>query len=305
MRLYDDLTKSGSSKRIAIILAVAAMLPGVLTAIIMVQDGADQISDYISVSRANNLHSQLSKAPGGLAWDYLQGGEYSTIKVEWASFDRHTLDNRNAPFSSFESLIFTHCNKSSISYTFVGTIPTSLHLQVYTEDDLNRICDVTFKNTSSNDVAIVHMIFLAGSFSDPSAVGISFTADRIALFGDTLGDTYLQVAIAHEMGHLLGLVAPLGLNSPYTPSNATAHYDSADPPHCITNPCLMRPVVSSNDQICRFCDADLREIANSSAPYAISIYHPTVRYGLIMTGLTLTAILAISSAILIRKGKQE
>ena len=137
----------------------------------------------------------------------------------------------NAPFSSFVSLVSAQCVKNSISYTSVGTLDASLQKQVFSETDLNDICNREFKNTSGNGVAIVHMLFLSGSFTDPTAVGISFAADRLAIFGDTLSDVYFRVAIAHEMGHLLGLVAPLGLDSPYTPSNASAHYDYADPPH--------------------------------------------------------------------------
>ena len=277
------------------------MLPGVFTALVVVQDGSGQLSYFISTSNADSIHSQLSQAPGGLAWDYLRGDVYPVLKVEWTAFDRHILDSRNAPFSSFESLIFSHCNKSSISYTFVGTIDASLEQRTYSETDLDSICSTVFKNTSSNGVAIVHIAFMTGSFSDPSAVGISFKADRFAIFGDTLINLYLRVAIAHEMGHLLGLVAPLGLDSIYTPRNATAHYDFADPPHCTSDPCLMRPIVSSHDGLCSFCDADLREIRNTTAPYVVGAAQPTIRLGLIAIGLTVTSVLAVSAFILFRR----
>ncbi|MGD0818421.1 MAG: hypothetical protein ABR986_08520 [Methanomassiliicoccales archaeon] len=286
---------------IAIMLAVATMLPGVFTALVVVQDGGAQLSYYVSTNHASSIHSQLSQAPGGFAWDYLRGDEYSALKVEWTAFDRHILDTRDLPFSSFESLILSYCTKSSISYTFVGTIAASLQRQIYSEADLNSICSATFKNTTSDGIAIVHIIFLSGSFTDPAAVGISFAADRFAIFGVTLSDIYMRVAIAHEMGHLLGLVAPLGLSSPYTPTNATAHYDSADPPHCTSNPCLMRPIVSSYDRPCSFCTADMEEIKNSTAPYTVSTIQPTVRWNLIAGGVIITSILAISAVIFYRR----
>lgn len=212
-----------------------------------------------------------------------------------------SLDSRIAPFNSFESLIFSNCDKSSISYTFVGTIDASLRQQIYSEPDLNSLFSTVFKNTSSNGVAIVHVAFLTGSFSDQSAVGISFSADRFAVFSDSLIDRYLRVTIAHEMGHLLGLVAPLGPNSMYTPSNATVHYDYADPPHCTSDPCLMRPVVSSYDTTCSFCNADMLELKNSTAPYAFDQTQPTIRTGLIIVGTIITSILAIPAIILYRR----
>jgi hypothetical protein len=269
--------------------------------LILVQDGSAELSYFISTTHANNIHSQLSGVPGGFAWDYLRGDEYSVLKVEWAAFDRHTLDGRNAPFSSFATLISAHCEKSSITYTFVGTLDASLQKRVYSEADLNNICDQQFKNSSSNGVAIVHIMFLSGSFTTPTAVGISFAADRMAIFGDTLTDTYLRVAIAHEMGHLLGLVAPLGLDSPYTPANASAHYDSTDPPHCTINPCLMNPTVSSYDKTCGYCNADMQEIKNSTAPYAVNGVQPAVRTGLIAVGTVLTIALILPSVVLLRK----
>jgi hypothetical protein len=257
----------------------------------MVQDGTSELSYFIASGKATSLHDQLSQAPGGLAWDYLKGNEYPTLKVEWASDDRHILDTRTAPFSSLETLIYGHTEKSSISYTYVGTIAPSLQKQVYTEADLNDICATVFKNTSSNGVAIIHLIFITGSFTQRDAVGISFAADRIAIFGDTLSDTFLRVALAHETGHLLGLVAPLGLDSPYTPANASAHYDAANPPHCTSSSCLMRPTVSSNDNPCRFCSADMREIQNTTAPYTEN-GPPTVRIGFILVGAAIAVTLA-------------
>jgi hypothetical protein len=294
-------TNGNTIKIIAISLAVAAMLPGVFTALVVIQDGGEELSYFISSSNASSLHSQLAQAPGGFAWDYLRGDEFPVLKVEWTAFNRNILDSRTAPFSSFESLIFSNCDKSSISYTFVGTIDASLRKQTYSEADLNSMFSTVFKNTSSNGVAIVHVAFLTGSFSDPAAVGISFSANRFAIFSDSLINRYLQVAIAHEMGHLLGLVAPLGPTSTYTPTNATAHYDYADPPHCTSNPCLMRPVVSTNDKTCSFCNADMLELRNSTAPYAFSQTQPTIRTGLILVGAIITSILAISAVILYRR----
>jgi hypothetical protein len=283
------------------VLAVAALIPGAYTALLVVQDGGGELTYYFGSNNANLIHSQLAQLPGGLAWDYLRGDQYTALKVEWAAFNPHILDSRNVPFSSFESLIFTHCDKSSISYTFVGIINASLQRQVYSEADLNSISSSVFKNSTSNGVAIVHAVFLSGSFSDPAAVGISYAADQFAIFGDSLGDPFLRVAIAHEMGHLLGLVAPLGLDSPYTPANASVHYNFADPPHCTSNPCLMRPTVSSYDQTCRFCTADMLEIKNTTAPYAFSGQQPNVRVGQIVVGAAITSLLLASALILYRQ----
>lgn len=282
-------------------LAVAAMMPGVFTAVVAIQDASTELSYFISSSRAISIHSQLSQAPGGFAWDYLRGDEYSSIKVEWTSFDRHVLDSRTLPFSSLESLIVGHCEKSSISYQFVGTIDSSFQRQAYSEANLNSIFSATFKNSSSNGVAIVHMAFLDGTYSDPAAVGLSFAADRIAIFGNTLSDSFLRVAVAHEMGHLLGLVASLGLGSPYSADNASSHDDASNPPHCIINPCLMRPTVSSHDDTCSYCAVDMLEIRNTTAPYTVTIGHPAVRADIILGGVLLTTILAVSALVVYRK----
>ncbi len=283
-------------------IAVVAMLPGVFTSVVAIQDASTELSYFISTSSASSIHSQLSQAPGGFAWDYLRGDEYSSIKVEWTSFDRHILDSRILPFSGFESLIFGHCEKSSISYLFVGTIDSSFQRQAYSEADLNSIFSAAFKNSSSDGVAVVHMAFLDGTFSDPAAVGLSFAADRIAIFGYTLSDSFLRVAVAHEMGHLLGLVAPLGLSSPYSAANASSHNDPSSPMHCKINPCLMRPTVSSYDETCSYCAADMLEIRNMTAPYTVTVEHPAVRSGIILGGAILTAIMAVSALVIYRKG---
>lgn len=282
-------------------LVVAALFPGAFTSLLVVQDGGGELNYFFGSNNANQIHSQLAQLPGGLAWDYLRGDQYPALKVEWTAFDRHILDPRNVPFSSFESLISAHCDKSSISYTFVGTINVSLQKRVYSEADLNSISSSVFRNTTSNGVAIVHVLFLTGSFSDPSAVGISYAGDQFAIFGDTLSDPFLRVAIAHEMGHLMGLVAPLGLDSPYTPANASVHYNFADPPHCTSNPCLMRPTVSSYDRTCVFCTADLQEIKNTTAPYFFSDQKPNVRVGQIAVGGVVTLVLLASALILYRQ----
>jgi hypothetical protein len=274
------------------------MVPGVYTALIVVQDGGGELTYFLSTSRASSIRAQLSHSPGGFAWDYVKGDEYSSLKVEWTAFDRYILDARGMPFSNFESLIFDHSSKSSISYTFVGTIDSSLQSQTYSVSDLNNICAQEFKNTSSNGIAVVHLVFLTGSFIDPSAVGISFAADRFAIFGDTLSNSFLREAVAHEMGHLIGLVAPLGLNSSYTPANASSHYDSADPPHCTSDPCLMNPFVSSYAIPCSFCSMDLQEIKNSTAPYYVRSHAPEFRSGLIAIGTILTVVFATTASIL-------
>ena len=67
----------------------------------------------------------------------------------------------------------------------------------------------------------------------------------------------------------------------------------------------MRPTVSSYDKTCSYCNADMQEIKNSTAPYAKTGSPPTIRYALIAIGAIVTLILVMMATHLYRKNEYD
>ncbi len=86
--------------------------------------------------------------------------------------------------------------------------------QVHDADAIRRLAD-TQGEPDGTDVAVVHLFYLSGRFSDEGALGVAVRADTAAVFPDEIASATSPFAsaarieravVTHELGHLLGLV---------------------------------------------------------------------------------------------------
>jgi hypothetical protein len=86
----------------------------------------------------------------------------------------------------------------------------------WTAAAINGMVDEMGRTDHEADLAVVHVLFLRGSFEDGASVlGVATRADTLAIFVDRVADAstalvgrgQIESAVAvHELGHLLGLV---------------------------------------------------------------------------------------------------
>lgn len=86
----------------------------------------------------------------------------------------------------------------------------------WTADDINGAVEALSHTRHESDTAVVHILFLRGSFErDPQVLGVATRADTVAVFPDRVDDAstalvgrgQIEAAVAvHELGHILGLV---------------------------------------------------------------------------------------------------
>lgn len=97
-----------------------------------------------------------------------------------------------------------------------GPIALAGGAQDFTADQIRALADQNSKNAQTGDQAVVHLLYLHGTFNgDTSVLGISVRGDTTAVFVDQVRQAATPIAprstiedavTEHELGHLLGLV---------------------------------------------------------------------------------------------------
>jgi hypothetical protein len=86
--------------------------------------------------------------------------------------------------------------------------------QIHNADEIRRLAD-TQGEPDGADVAVLHLLYLAGRFDQDGVLGVTVRADTIAVFSDAIaaatsplvGAARIERAVVtHELGHVLGLV---------------------------------------------------------------------------------------------------
>jgi hypothetical protein len=94
--------------------------------------------------------------------------------------------------------------------------PTTLNTSsnAYDADAIRHLADTQGKPQGEN-TAVIHLLYLKGSFSDDSVLGVTVRADTTAIFPDQIDSASSpfastrrieQAVDTHELGHVLGLV---------------------------------------------------------------------------------------------------
>jgi hypothetical protein len=238
----------------------------------------------------------LRKEPvGTLATAYLQGNVYKqlVIEVDWVDGAPPYQDpvGANDPLEILESRIRSYCNKSDIEvFVAADILPICSMESTYTLSTISKLEDDNRQYYRSNDIAVIYIIYLNGTFSDDeNKLGIAYSASSIAIFKSqilAITDTILATAtneavrtiesavLIHELGHLLGLVN-LIYDSKFE-HEAVTHVGPAD---CNTTgnqnlpACVMYPTIDHTAVIeiykrtgtvvtdfCSYCKADLEAL---------------------------------------------
>ncbi len=148
---------------------------------------------------------------GSLARVYLQPEPAERLAVEF-------LEQSGAAARSVtvDHLVGTLMDVSSKQVLDGGRWPLPDDRRVWSAEAINATVDEGARVDHESDLAVLHVLFLRGSFDQSASVlGVATRADTIAVFVDRIEDAAtalvsradIEPAVAvHELGHILGLV---------------------------------------------------------------------------------------------------
>ncbi len=95
--------------------------------------------------------------------------------------------------------------------------PTALDASgnVHTAEEIRDLADAQGRPAQGNGTAVVHLLYLDGSFSSKGALGVAVRGDTVGIFPDEVADASTplvsrsrieRAVVTHELGHTLGLV---------------------------------------------------------------------------------------------------
>lgn len=99
--------------------------------------------------------------------------------------------------------------------TVRGPVPLVSSSSNYTDDDIRRLADDQGKPEQGSGTAVIHLLYLKGSFSDEGVLGVTVRGDAIGIFPDQVDQAATalvsparieRAVVTHELGHVLGLV---------------------------------------------------------------------------------------------------
>jgi hypothetical protein len=284
-----------SVRAFAIFLCLAMVLPLALSfqAVAAQQAELDEFNERYGPEQA--IMEELSKRPGGFAWDYLQNDTYPNLLVEVDWYNTMYYSVRGDFFEVFLDLVDEYCEKDEVNFIYENAVNTgefgspAISQGSYDMDDLRRLADQSSDFSKSGDTCVMHILVLNGYYEPNSRiVGLALDATSFVVFSRYMEPWEAAIIVGHELGHLLGLVGALGLEDQYTPPGAGSHYDVEEPKHCTDPRCMMSYTVDTVNTYCDKCEADLAYVRESQCPYTIEEAAPEVDWTALGVSLTLT-----------------
>ncbi len=277
----------------------------------------------------------FSSIPGGRAWDYLQNSTFSELLFEVDILSPYLDEGSDLKqfdvgylaehFDLAESILKTECMTKTIRYEWSHSQFdysydfSSPRYPEYTASELRELAGSCRNYSTSGHTSLIHTIFLDGRYVPPTddemAIGgvnyAGTTVDAITIFiflPETVENSlygpeypYLSRDIAHELGHLLGLVAPFENGSANNAPTAVDHQNNNSARHCSNISCLMSTDINKKTVLCPECQADLAYLRNSTAPYAV-LSVPKLEWIPIVAGATLGIVAVVT---LIRSRRRQ
>ncbi|HEX6981605.1 MAG TPA: hypothetical protein VF181_02485 [Balneolaceae bacterium] len=207
----------------------------------------------------NRLNSKA--APGSSAELYLQGDQYTALRVEIDYMPGHKPTRTG--LDSLETFLERRLNKQTISFEL--TEISSGGKDVYTIGDIRSLEDKHRNNFTGAGDEILHSYFLMvdGEYEQSSVIGVAYWNTSLAVFGKTIEDISSGLGappedkiegtvFRHEFGHLMGLV---GNGTPIQSNHKTS--GSA---HCTNDGCLMNPAVETANFFANIFDGDIPDL---------------------------------------------
>lgn len=188
-----------------------------------------------------------SRNPGNSARDYLRSTIYQSLKIEVQYMPGYEPDIR--AINNFVDLISGKLNKPGGIIIEKRMIDPTLR----TTFSLDDISDIEYRDrtvfTTGTQMS-AYILFVDGSYSDGNVLGLSYKNTSICFFGEplryfsgglTADDKVKLIAmlLAHEFGHLLGLV---DMGSPMV----VDHQDNVNNNHCNNPACIMHHAYEPN-----------------------------------------------------------
>ena len=174
------------------------------------------------------LRSAARGAPGGFAGVLLAPGPAANIVVDVLVQSGVTADGD--VIASIRDILAAASQKP-VAVRGPATLDASG--SVHTPNDIRRFADEQGKPEQGNGTAVIHVLYLDGSFSEPGVLGVAVRGDAVAVFPDQVSRAATPFApasrieravVTHEIGHLLGLVdiyIDEGRDDPDRPGHST------------------------------------------------------------------------------------
>ncbi len=191
-----------------------------------------------------------SQGLGAASSALLKGDQYSQLTVEVASVAGH--EPKQATLDFLTTFLSARLNKPAGIIFVTGTTIPATGSGGLSNSDLATIEAANRKSYSSDNNISVYIMFLDNhnsiDTSDARVLGLAYQSTSLAIFDDTITlesnppdhELVEKTVLAHEFGHLLGLVN-IG-----TSMTGADHYDSThNRGHCSNPNCLMNYSVNT------------------------------------------------------------
>ena len=284
-----------TSLRLTALVLCAAMISISFLSFQYVSGQAEELDEFQRQNAQQiSLEQNLSKWPGGFAWDYLQDDAYPNLLVEVDMFKTPYSIKPNDYFGVFKEIIASECEKDDVRFVFENSLATGMIFpelgeESYSMEDVTELARQSSDYEKGGDTCVIHVLIMSGTYERNSRiVGLALDAKTFVIFPSSMEPWAAAIIVAHELGHLLGLVGTLGLDSPYCSPNANTHYDIVNTKHCTDARCMMNFTVASFDSYCDECREDLAWIRQSKCPYTINESPPEIDWTPFGVSFTLT-----------------
>ena len=156
------------------------------------------------------IRSAANGAPGAFAGVLLAPGPASNIVV-----DVLVQSGANADAGIIASVRQILAAASEKPVGVRGPTEFDASGNIHTSDDIRRFANERGQPAQGDGTAVIHLLYLNGSFSEPGVLGVAVRGDTVAVFPDQVARAATPFAppsrieravVTHEIGHLLGLV---------------------------------------------------------------------------------------------------